>query len=106
MSTTTTDSSITISALQTLAEYDIHHTGEEVVTSGITSPNTSNVPTIVENPPSWPQNQHRVPNHRPINRHLNFSERPNGSNGAERVFITVMFTGVALNAVSRLLRGL
>lgn len=49
---------------------------------------------------SWPQEYHRTPSYRPINRDLIGPERPGGSNGPERVFITLMFTGVATNAVS------
>ncbi|KAF7890882.1 uncharacterized protein EAF01_010691 [Botrytis porri] len=60
--------------------------------------NTSNIPENVDNPSFWPRDQYRIPDYRPINRHLIAAERPNGSNGAERVFITLMFTGVSLNA--------
>ncbi|KAF7891739.1 hypothetical protein EAF00_008041 [Botryotinia globosa] len=99
MSTTVTDNPITISPRQTLAEYDIHHTGDDRgMNDTIVPPNTSNIPENVNNPSSWPRDQYRIPNYRPINRHLIAAERPNGSNGAERVFITLMFTGVSLNA--------
>ncbi|TGO52898.1 hypothetical protein BOTNAR_0311g00090 [Botryotinia narcissicola] len=99
MSATITDNPITISSRQTLAEYDIHHTGDDRgMNDMIVPPNTSNIPGNVNNPSSWPQDQYRIPNYRPINRHLIAAERPNGSNGAERVFITLMFTGVSLNA--------
>ncbi|KAF7925154.1 uncharacterized protein EAE98_007242 [Botrytis deweyae] len=99
MSATITDNPITISSRQTLAEYDIHHTGDDRgMNDMIVPPNTSNIPENVDNPPSWPRDQYRIPNYRPINRHLIAAERPNGSNGAERVFITLMFTGVSLNA--------
>lgn len=102
MSTTITDNPITISSRQTLAEYDIHHTGGDRGMNGmIVPPNTSNIPESVDNPSSWPRDQYRIPNYRPINRHLIAADRPNGSNGAERVFITLMFTGVSLNAVSQ-----
>ncbi|KAF5870409.1 uncharacterized protein Bfra_009795 [Botrytis fragariae] len=99
MSTTITDNPITTYSRQTLAEYDIHHTGDDGEINDIIVPsNTSDIPENVENPVSWPRDQYRIPNYRPINRHLIAAERPNGSNGAERVFITLMFTGVSLNA--------
>ncbi|KAF7919704.1 uncharacterized protein EAE97_011622 [Botrytis byssoidea] len=99
MSATITDNPITISSRQTLAEYDIHHTGDDRgMNDMIVPPNTSNIPENVNNPSSWPRDQYRIPNYRPINQHLIAAERPNGSNGAERVFITLMFTGVSLNA--------
>ncbi|EMR84001.1 hypothetical protein ACHAP3_001544 [Botrytis cinerea] len=99
MSTTTTDNPITISSRQTLAEYNIHYTGDDVGINGTTAPpNTSNTTQNVENPSFWPRSHNRVPNYRPTNRNLSFAERPNGSNGPEIVFITLMFTGVALNA--------
>ncbi|TGO62070.1 hypothetical protein BCON_0022g00070 [Botryotinia convoluta] len=100
MSTTITDNPITISSRQTLAEYDIHHTGDDRgMNDMIVPPNTSNILENVDNPSSWPRDQYRIPNYRPINRHLIAAERPNGSNGAERVFITMMLTGVSLNAI-------
>ncbi|TGO07807.1 hypothetical protein BTUL_0244g00040 [Botrytis tulipae] len=99
MSATITDNPMTISSRQTLAEYDIHHTGDgRAMNDMILPPDTSNIPENVDNPSSWPRDQYRIPNYRPINRHLIAAERPNGSNGAERVFMTLMFTGVSLNA--------
>ncbi|TGO33095.1 hypothetical protein BHYA_0267g00120 [Botrytis hyacinthi] len=107
MSATITDNPITISSRQTLAEYDIHHTGDDRgMNDMIVPPNTSNIPENVNNPSSWPRDQYRIPNYRPINRHLIAAERPNGSNGAERVFITLMFTGVSLNAGAAQLWGM
>lgn len=52
------------------------------------------------NPPDWPTNYRRVPPHRPVNRHLDPAERPNGASTGEYVFVNVMLNGVRLNSVS------
>lgn len=52
------------------------------------------------NPPKWSTKYRRVPPHRPVNKHLDLSERPNGSNTGEWVFVNVMLNGVRLNSVS------
>lgn len=46
----------------------------------------------------WPQDYHRIPAYRPINRQLDWAQRPVGSNAGEQVFLHVMFAGVSLNA--------
>jgi hypothetical protein len=96
MSVTTLCYAPSPSLQQTLCEYDIHVTGHATVSSQVSD---SSAP---ENPPSWPNDRHRVPHYRPVNRNLSISERPNGSNLVEWAFINVMFTGVALNSVSYL----
>lgn len=53
-----------------------------------------------KNPPYWPKNYRRVPPHRPINKYLDLSERPNGATTGEWVFVNVMLNGVRLNSVS------
>ncbi|CAL3967005.1 hypothetical protein PZA11_003440 [Diplocarpon coronariae] len=100
MSLTTTDNPATLSLQQTLSNYDLHLTGEDNV-----DPVEKSAPSSrpgreagAQNPSSWPQNYYRVPNHRPIDRTLNWAERPTGSNPAEQLFIIVMFAGVSLNA--------
>ncbi|KAH7370648.1 hypothetical protein BKA65DRAFT_21775 [Rhexocercosporidium sp. MPI-PUGE-AT-0058] len=100
MSTTTTDNPITLSLQQTLNDYELHLTGADNGTqSNVTAPNPrSNSEPTPQNPPSWTRNYHRVPNHRPLNRDLSFLDRPGGSSVGETIFITIMFTGVALNA--------
>ncbi|KAG4441454.1 hypothetical protein IFR05_003060 [Cadophora sp. M221] len=103
MSTTTTDNSITLSLRQRLNDYELNLTGADEVTP----PNPrSNSDLVLQNPPSWPRDYHRVPNRRPINRDLRFSDRPGGSNIPEQIFITVMFTGVSLNAGAAQLWGM
>ncbi|KAH6717823.1 hypothetical protein BKA61DRAFT_292597 [Leptodontidium sp. MPI-SDFR-AT-0119] len=100
MSTTTTDNPITLSLQQTLNDYELHFTGTDENTRNEIIPRNprSDSELVAQNPPSWPRNYHRVPNRRPINHDLRFSDRPGGSNVAEQIFITVMFTGVSLNA--------
>lgn len=102
MSATATNNSIAISMQQTLADYKLHVSGETDTNSlGSTIENVPSKTTQVSNPHSWPRRHNRIPNYRPINRNnMDSVERPNGSNGAEKVFITIMFTGVATNAVS------
>jgi len=103
MSVTTTDNPITLSLRQTLGDYEVHVSGDSADGGEITSPNTSNQRPAVENPSFWPQDHHRIPNYRPINRNLSYAQRPNGTVLPEQIFLTFMFTGVALNAVGGLL---
>ncbi|KAH8597356.1 hypothetical protein B0O99DRAFT_508123 [Bisporella sp. PMI_857] len=48
--------------------------------------------------PNWPNDYRDVPTYRPINRSLDFNERPGGRHFAERAFIYTMLHGVWLNA--------
>lgn len=52
------------------------------------------------NPPNWLNNYRHVPPHRPINRNLDQSQRRVYTSLAERVFLTMMFTGLEVNVVS------
>jgi hypothetical protein len=99
MSVTTADNPTTTQLHRALDDYTIHLTGSEP------EPVNSRPEADVENPPNWPREYHNVPAYRPINRHLDFAERPNGSNPIERLFIYTMLSGVWLNAVSRKSRG-
>ena len=88
---------VTTSELQhILSDYKLHLTGsdETIKLAPLSSP------ARPQNPSSWPADRHRVPPYRPIDRTLDFDERPNGSNAAEHVFLVILFTGVFLNAVS------
>jgi len=78
-----------------LVDYELHHSGQEEHTP--TTSSLSSAPTT--QPPNWPSDHRRIPAYRPINRNLDFSQRPPGSNNVERVIITVMLHGVWLNAV-------
>ncbi|KAK0100816.1 hypothetical protein ONS95_007264 [Cadophora gregata] len=97
MSVTTTANPITLSLQQTLGDYEVHVTGDSQDTRAVASPN-SRQSDVVANPPNWPRDYHRIPSRRPVNRNLDMSERPLGSNPGEKLFLNVMFTGVSLNA--------
>ena len=95
MSVTTTSNPTTTELHRVLNDYAIHLTGVD------TEPvNPRSEPDVV-NPEDWPEDYHNVPAYRPINRHLNYEERPGGVNPIERLFIATMLNGVWLNAVSR-----
>ncbi|KAF9892288.1 hypothetical protein FE257_002065 [Aspergillus nanangensis] len=87
MATTTT-------LAETLQDYHIQLTGADPIPVQI---QTRASPS--PNPPDWPTNYRRVPPHRPINRHLDLTQRPNGSNTAEYIFVNVMLNGVRLNSL-------
>ena len=93
MTTTTTTARELHSVLN---EYQIHLTGGSAASQSLESTTSSSA----TNPATWPTDSRRMPNYRPIDRNRTADERPNGSNGAERAFLTVMFSGVVLNAVS------
>lgn len=90
---------VTTTELQNvLADYKIHLTGDNP-SNQTSSSSSRNETRTVENPAGWPRDHRRVPDYRPIDRNRGAEERPNGSNGFERGFLTIMFTGVVLNAV-------
>lgn len=91
MSSTTTT---TTNSLSVLADYEVHHSGEETETVPV---NTSQPQS---NPPDWPTHHRRIPAYRPMNRELDFAERPAGTGPlVEYAFIQVMLHGVWLNGV-------
>lgn len=102
MATTTTTTQTSTSSLSILADYELHHSGSEVPQL------PERVPVShAAQPASWPSNSRRIPAYRPVDRELDQSERPAGSNPAEFVFIQVMLHGVWLNAVgSALVSGI
>ena len=77
-----------------LEDYKIHLTGDHP------SSEQSEAPTAVTNPPGWPKDHRRVPDYRPVDKNRDVDGRPNGDNAFEKVFLTIMFTGVVMNAVS------
>lgn len=101
MTTTTTVTMATRAEIQhILTDYEIRLTGSESGTSTQSANlHRDQLPTT-ENPPNWLSNYRRVPDYRPINRELDYNERTLGSNAFEFAFLNVMFTGVAVNAVS------
>jgi hypothetical protein len=101
MSVTTTSNTQTYNLRATLADYDLHHTPatDPLDTTLNVHPSPDCSPN--NNPPNWPTDERRVPPYRPINTELDQSERRVYQNGVERTFVTVMFTGVWLESVSR-----
>lgn len=77
-----------------LEDYKIHLTGDNP------SSEQSEAPTAITNPPGWPTDHRRVPNYRRVDKNRDVEGRPNGGSAFERVFLTIMFTGVVMNAVS------
>ena len=77
-----------------LEDYKIHLTGDNP------SSEQSEAPTEITNPPGWPTDHRRVPNYRPVEKNRDAEGRPNGEGAFERGFLTIMFTGVVMNAVS------
>lgn len=101
MSNTTTIARATTAEIQhILTDYDIHLTGSENDTTTQPPRVHQNQHSAAESPHNWPSNYRRVPDYRPVNRELDYSERPLGNGTFEFLFLNVMFTGVATNAVS------
>ncbi|EPE34795.1 hypothetical protein GLAREA_10490 [Glarea lozoyensis ATCC 20868] len=80
---------------EALNDYTIHLTGHDATNHQMIEEDT-----LASNQRNWPTDYHRVPPHRPINRDLDPEERPRGSNTAEFIFISIMFTGVFTSAHS------
>ncbi|KAJ6015142.1 hypothetical protein N7540_009733 [Penicillium herquei] len=96
MSRTTTTT--TTSSLSVLADYEVHHSGQEQppAPSGASSPSQ---------PVDWPTHHRRMPAYRPVNQNLDYNERTAGTSVPEYMFIQTMLHGVWLNAsTSRLWR--
>lgn len=100
MSFTTTTNTSRLTLQQTLGDYEIHVTGAPQESQPKATPNSSTTQGITRNPASWPREYHRIPPRRPVNRELDWSQRPLGANLGEMVFLNIMFSGVSLNAVS------
>ena len=78
-----------------LEDYKIHLTGDNS-----SSEQAESTPRAAANPPDWPTDHRRVPDYRPVDRNRDVEGRPNGENAFARAFLTIMFTGVVMNAVS------
>lgn len=100
MSVTTLANPVTTTLSRTLADYEIHLTGDDV--HGHIAAQNARDDTVDTNPAHWLQNRRRIPPRRPINRDLDPDERPNGMNAFETTFLRIMFTGVATVAVGLL----
>ena len=55
---------------------------------------------VVKNPPNWPTDYRRVPNHRPTNTNLDLTERPYGANRIGWLVGHFLMTGVIIQSVS------
>lgn len=92
MTTTTTQ---TRTARTVLRDYELHHSPSPNPSSGATPAHEA------RNSPPWPADYRRIPPYRPANTNRDQSQIRVYTSGVERTFIAVMFTGVFLNAVSR-----
>ncbi|CAM1508471.1 Fc.00g053190.m01.CDS01 [Cosmosporella sp. VM-42] len=95
MSTTTTQTPTTQDFLH---DYDIHLTGREDI-SHRNEPQDAPRPEVV-NPPDWPDHYRQTPPYRPINRGIDQSQRPWGSDRVESGVVMAMFGGVWIQSVS------
>lgn len=84
------------------ADYDVYESN--VATSNSSSQQVGTGATAGEirahNPAGWPDDYRRIPPYRPINRHLDQSQRRVYTSLGERAFLTIMFTGLEMNVVS------
>ncbi|RMD44988.1 hypothetical protein DV735_g75, partial [Chaetothyriales sp. CBS 134920] len=94
LTTTTQQTTASRSTLHLLADYELHHSGDET-TEEEPLPKT---PALTENPRWWPTDHRRIPPHRPINRDLDRSLRPAGRSPVEAWFIFTMLGGVNVMA--------
>ncbi|KAK0383842.1 hypothetical protein NLU13_9753 [Sarocladium strictum] len=100
MSTTTTTTQAQPAALQTvLQDYRLHHSeasGDAAKAESTRS--SSSTATAAQPPVAWDVSHRRVPPYRPTNRDRDQAEVAVYLSGAERAFITTMFTGLFVNA--------
>lgn len=82
---------------EVLGDYKIQLTGAE---ENNIEPPSSSEPPRATNPSNWPTDRRRIPDFRPVDRNRDAEGRPNGTVLPERIFLTLMFTGVVVNAVS------
>lgn len=106
LSLTTMSSTSTATQTRTrrdvLKDYELHHSAASPSSANTTTSPADARPqsTSPVNPPNWDTTHRRVPPYRPINYDRDQSEVRVYNNGAEQVFIGVMFTGVYINSVS------
>ncbi|KAL2814217.1 hypothetical protein BDW59DRAFT_167281 [Aspergillus cavernicola] len=104
-STTATTTSIRTARLRVRgypADYDVYESNvaasnspsQQVATGATTGA------TRAHSPPGWPDDYRRIPPHRPINRHLDQSQRRVYTSLGERAFLTIMFTGLEMNVIA------
>ncbi|KAH6684669.1 hypothetical protein B0J14DRAFT_527561 [Halenospora varia] len=96
-----------------LSDYELYHSNTHPESSGKSKTNgsakisqsqrstePSSLQRALNNPEHWPDNHRRIPQYRPINRELDQSQRRVYQNNGERVFLTIMFTGVRVNVAA------
>lgn len=83
-----------------LKEHELHITSPSNARDENRAGESGHNPPAGTNPPNWPTQYRRIPANRPPNRHLDLTERPNGANGIEYIFVTVMMRGVLLQSVN------
>lgn len=104
MSVTVTDNAITPSTiLQTLGDYEVHHSGGPGSAESRAQPTNPRDDLAeaaqAQNPSNWPTDHRGVPAYKPINRSLDQTQRPGGANPVEQAFIFVLLHGVGHLAV-------
>ncbi|KAL2681097.1 hypothetical protein Neosp_008700 [[Neocosmospora] mangrovei] len=82
-----------------LADYELHHSQAQSCETG-----TQSAPAASPIDRQWDTEHRRVPAYRAINRTRDQSEVRVYTSSIERVFITVMFTGLNINALNPGLR--
>lgn len=104
--TSTTESQARLRVVGYPSDYEVHHSNTPSSPLSNDSETQDELPSTSEQPPDvnsespeWPNHYRRIPPYRPVNRNLNQGERRVYINAAERAFITMMFLGVANNAV-------
>ncbi|KAF1971863.1 hypothetical protein BU23DRAFT_469978 [Bimuria novae-zelandiae CBS 107.79] len=100
MSVTAASNAQTYSLHSALADYEIHHTSATDPLDPTLNAHPLPDSSRYSNPANWPTDERRVPPYRPINTELDQSERRVYQNGVERAFVTVMFSGVFLEATA------
>lgn len=109
MSTTTTTTTTTkvrrtktpASVATVLQDYELCHSGALGSSTQEAPSPLPAVSTVNANPPGWDTTHRRVPSYRPINRARDPAEVNVYQNGIERAFITTLFAGLFVNAVSQ-----
>lgn len=84
-----------------LQDYEVYHSGDVLGSSTPEAPSPIPVSSTGDaNPPGWDVTHRRVPPYRPTNRDREPGETNVYQNNIERAFITTMFAGLSVNAVS------
>ncbi|KAF4980026.1 hypothetical protein FZEAL_3888 [Fusarium zealandicum] len=81
-----------------LADYELHHSRSQQEKPATTASAGNNDASTIAL--QWDEPHHRVPAYRAANRQRDQSEVRVYTSGIERAFITVMFTGLYINAAA------